>query len=329
VKYLFLIFMFLSNIYATPLWYYNITDKNPQVIIGYGSGESEAKAKQNALSDVVSKISTQIDTSMKLHVEDRGGEALSSSKYDTVQKSSGVLSDYKLLKMEFVGGQFYVAVWYENIPSFDKFLRKIKIYDDFSTQKNSYLLHTYMAKKLKEALNKDIDFRLARKDKKWYIKYKNTLQVLDKKGFRYFVATIKHKDLDMKISKERGFLYDGEEFYFKVKSKKSGFVSIITVYEDGTVSTLLRNIPIKKNRVENLPDKDFESIPEAGLIQRGVETYDMYVVIYSKKRLYLDEFAYADSELINEEKYKNFDRLIEFLNGKVYSTLKVVTKPRI
>ena len=41
-----------------------------------------------------------------------------------------------------------------------------------------------------------------------------------------------------------------------------------------------------------------------------------------------DSFAYADDELISEEKYKNFDELIEFLDDKIYTTLKVVTKPR-
>ena len=105
--------MFLSNLYATPHWYYNIPNKNPQIIIGYGSGESELKAKQNALSDVISQISTQISTSIKLHIEDRGGQAFNNSEYDTIQKSNGVLNDYKLLKMEFEGGQFYVAVSYE------------------------------------------------------------------------------------------------------------------------------------------------------------------------------------------------------------------------
>jgi hypothetical protein len=44
--------------------------------------------------------------------------------------------------------------------------------------------------------------------------------------------------------------------------------------------------------------------------------------------LRFDSFAYADDSLISEEKYKNFDTLIRSLDGKIYTTLKVVTKPR-
>ena len=124
-------------------------------------------------------------------------------------------------------------------------------------------------------------------------------------------------------------LYNEDMFFFKVKSSKAGYLSILTVYEDGTVSTLMRNIHVEAAELTNLPDEDFESIPQAGLMKRGIETYDLYVLLYSKKRIIFDSFAYADEELIDEEKYKNFDELIEFINDKDYATLKVVTKPRM
>ncbi len=49
----------------------------------------------------------------------------------------------------------------------------------------------------------------------------------------------------------------------------------------------------------------------------------------SKTKLSLDEFAYADSEIIQDEKYKNFDSLIEYLDDKTFSSIKVSTKPKI
>jgi len=53
------------------------------------------------------------------------------------------------------------------------------------------------------------------------------------------------------------------------------------------------------------------------------------VLILSAKRIHFDNFAQADEALIEEEKYKNFDELIEFLDTKEFTTLKVVTKPKI
>ena len=332
MKFLVLFVVFFSYIYATPLWYYNIKKSDSQVIIGYGSGSDENTAKQNALSDVVSKISVDVKTSVKIMQKDEDGHLVQNSSYDTEQKADAVLSDYKLLKVEYEDGKFYVALSYENIPSFDKFVRKVRS----STVKtvppkleNGYLSHTPMAKKLKKVLGRDINFRLLRKDKKWYIKYGSVMQVLDKRDFGRFFVTIPNKNITINTNKRDNILYDGDRFYFKVNSKQNGFVSILTVYEDGTVSSLVRNIDIRKNRVENIPDEEFESIPEAGLIKKGVETYDLYVAIFSKKRLHFEQFAYADDELISEEKYKNFDELIEFLDGKDYTTLKVVTKPRL
>ena len=338
MKYLFLFFIFLTCSYATPSWYYNIQNKQPQTIIGYGSGKDENTAKQNALSDVVSKISTTIDTSMKILQRDDNGQVVQNSEYISNQKAKGVLNDYKLLKVEYEDGEFFVAVSYENIPSFDKFVRKVQQSSSFNHANKStvktvpprgYLSYTPMAKKLKKTLKSEIDFKLLRRDKKWYIKYKTVLQTLDKKDFARFFVTVPNKNLSINTNKRDNILFDGDRFYFKVKSKRSGYISILTVYEDGTVSSLVRNIPIKPNKIEKIPDEEFESIPEAGLIKKGIETYDLYICIFSKKRLHFESFAYADDELINEEKYKNFDELIEFLDRKIYTTLKVVTKPRL
>ena len=53
----------------------------------------------------------------------------------------------------------------------------------------------------------------------------------------------------------------------------------------------------------------------------------MYVVIYSDKKLIFNRFAVASDDIIDDERYKNFDELIESLDGKEYATLKVITKP--
>jgi len=327
-----LLFLLISTCsYATPSWYHNLYAKKTNTYYGFGSADSETKAKQLALSDIASQISVHISSSTKLSMKIIDGKESSLDRFTTKQNSQATLSDYKLLKSEFNNAKYYVALSYENIPSFNKFVSKVKQMKikTQETKQNSYLSQTLIAKKLKKALGEDIAFKLIRKDKQWYIKYSDVVQVLDKKDFARFFTSSLHVGLEINTNKKNNILYDGMKFFFKIKSKKSGYVSIISVYEDGTVSTLVRNIAVKKNRLENIPDKDFETIPEAGLIYKGIETFDLYVLIYSAEKLRFDSFAYADSELISEEKYKNFDELIEFMDDKEYSTLKVVTKPRM
>jgi len=320
MKLLVTLVFFSISCFATPLWYYKLSSNTPNAIVGFGSGESEAHAKQEAFNDVVGQISTTVDSTVKLHNQE--------IEFHSLQKSNAVLNEYKLLKMEYSNEKYFVALEYENIPSFDKFVRKVKVPKKNQTQ-NHYLKSTNMAKKLYNALGKKIDFKLLRKDKKWYIKHDTALQLLDKKDFSRFFTSKVHSGLQINTNKKRNILYDKDRFFFRVNSSKKGYISIFSVYENGTVSTLVRNISIEKDKIQNVPDAEFETIAEAGLITKGIETFDLYVLLYSEKKLRLDDFAYADSEIIDEEKYKNFDELIEFLQNKEFTTLKVVTKPRL
>ena len=228
-------------------------------------------------------------------------------------------------------GNYYVALSYENIPSLDKFVRKVKRLKEtpqVALNSENYLSRTLINRELQRKLGHKMAFSLVRKDKKWYIQHKSVMQVLDKKDFSKFFVTKTTPKLNLHTNKRRDILHDGDKFYFNVKTQEDGYVTLLDVYEDGTVSTLVRNVAMKKGIVEKIPDEDFESVPEASLLLKAEETYDLYVAIFSKKRLRFDSFAYADDVLISEEKYKNFDTLIHFLDKKVYTTLKVVTKPR-
>jgi len=326
-----LLSVYFIALIANPQWFYKIQKTNSHVYIGYGSNEDSSKAKQEALNDIVSQISVSINSSITNSEQETDGKYKKDYKFTSSQKSAATLYDYKILKSEYYKQKYYVALEYENIPSLDKFTKKIlasKLTVKKNEKQNTYINNTNVAKRLKKDLNRDIDFSLQRKDKKWFIKYSSILQPLDKKDFSKFFTSVENEIVEIKTNKKRDILYDGDKFFFKVKSLKNGYVSIFSVYEDGTVSTLVRNVKIVSKKIENIPDEDFETIPEAGLMKAGEETYDMYVVIYSSKKMRFDDFAYADEELIIEEKYKNFDELIEYLDDKTYATLKVVTKPR-
>lgn len=301
IKVLLFIFVLFNSLYAT-------------VYIGKGIGKSEQEAKQNALIDISSQISTKIDSSLTTRkTREKKDVEIKSS-----QKTKASLSDYKLLNLEYKDGNYFVKIEYENIPSLDKFVKKIK---GKYTKKQ-------IIKSIEKDFGKSLDLELVRKDKMWYLKYTNIMQVLDKKDFEKFLKTTVNNELIINTNKKNNILYEDDEFYFKVKSSKKGFVSILTVYENGTVSILMKNINIKANKEESIPDKEFESVPIAGLIEKGVETFDMYIAIYSDKKIIFDKFASADDELIEDERYKNLDQLLDFLENKNYSTLKVLTKPR-
>ncbi|MBI3874354.1 MAG: hypothetical protein HY307_05065, partial [Arcobacter sp.] len=197
-----------------------------------------------------------------------------------------------------------------------------------SEPQKSYIAKTYIANELKNRLLFDVDFVLLRKDKKWYLKYQDTLQVIDKNDFEKFFTNINNDNITIKTNKKTNILHDGDEFYFELNSKIDGFITILSVYEDGTVTALYKNIPLKKEKIEYIPNKEFESVLEAGILEKGSETFDMYVAIVSKNKVQFDRFGTANEDVERNERYKNFDELIGFLEDKTFATLKVITKPR-
>jgi len=320
--------LFATLLFAQPDWFYKLTQKSSSHYIGYGQGISNTKAKQNALNDIASQISTKIDNSFKNSTVVHNGKVEKSTQVQTSQSTQADITDYKILKSQTIDNIVYIAIEYENIANIDRFIKKLFDIDENNEKQNSYLSHTTIARDLKKKLGFNINFNLIRKDKKWFIEYQHTMQLIDKSDFSNFFKTIGSKDIKFKTNKKNNILYNGDEFYFNLKSKRDGFVSIISVYEDGTVATLIKNVPISKDVVTSIPDKDFESILEAGLIKSAEETYDLYIALFSEQEVALDSFALADEKLIKDERFKNFPTLIDYLDNKTYATIKVVTKPR-
>ena len=325
------LYILIFNIYLfggyVPSWYHHLPNKE-NLFIGYGNGKSELEAKANARSDIASSISVSVDDTFSKQIKSKKGKFTKNINQNSLQKSKLTISDTKVVRIESHNGIYFVALQYENISSIDKFIKKLPNISKSQTQ-NEYIKHTIINKKIKKILGKNINFSLARINENWFIKYKNITQILNKKDFEYFFKTIKNNDISIKLNKSKNTLFDKDKFYFKIKSKKDGFVSLLSVYEDGTVSILMKNIEIKKHIIQDLPDKEFEQIPTANLLTENTSTYDLHIAIFSKNELALDEFAYADAKVIKEEKHKNFDDLIQYLNNKTFSSIKVFTKPKI
>lgn len=318
---------------AEPAWYYQLASK-PNVYLGYGEGKNESEAKQNALNDIASQIHTKIDTQRIQNQKSVNGNYEQNIEIKSVQNTKADMSDYELVKAEKIDDRFYVGIEYEDISNIDRFVQKVKAFTKpdvnatSQTQSNNLLQKSSLAMKLRKMFHKDIEFEVIRKENSWFLRYHNALQHISNSEFASFFLSHENSAIEIHTNKKDNILYDGDEFLFKVKSAQDGHVSILSLYEDGTVATLLRNIPIKKDQPTFLPDEKYGSTPVAGLIEKGKGTYDMYIVIYSKGKLMFDQFGDGSDENIIEERHKNVQELVDFLNDKSYATLKVVTRPR-
>jgi hypothetical protein len=290
---------------------------NATIYYGEGSGNSYAEAKRKALEDIASQISVVIDSKIEETQSAENNKYKKNFKVHSIQKVKVNLEDYEIVEKRRENNKFFVKIKYDNIPSLDKFASKTP----------------YTKQQIKNFIKKDfgksLGLELVRKDKKWYIKYKDILQKLDKKDFYLFFKTTNRKDLKISLyNNRRNILHNGDEFSFLIKSAKSGYITIFDVYEDGTVSILAKNLKIDKKTKLIFPDENFDSVLEASLLKNQKETFDMYVVLFTKKKRNFDEFISAYDDVVDEELYKNFDELINLIYNKTYATIKVIIRPR-
>ena len=70
-----------------------------------------------------------------------------------------ILIDAGVVKQEFQGDKWYVAVSYDNSPSVVRFVKKLP--PDLKNEKhNSYLANTILGKEINQLLGKSINFKL-------------------------------------------------------------------------------------------------------------------------------------------------------------------------
>ncbi len=325
-----LIFLFISafSLFGStvPAWFGNLPLPSTHTkLLGYGEEKTLPLAIQNAKADIAGQINTQISSTLTqnntLKNEIYNHEAIQNQQSTT----QATMTDTIILKQEKVEDTWYMAVEFENIPTLQKFIHKLPVNLTDEPQ-NSYFAKTELFDELHKALGKSIDTTLVRKDGAWNLRYKDILQPMDDRSFEDLFTSYTDQNLLFTLNKKIPLLYNGEKFSFTLTSTNDGLISLIDVFEDGSVALLSSNLPISKNSpltVPNLKDKnDFE----AATLTEGKDGFDLFVAIYSDKPLNLDRFIIADTNLQTSENAKSFDKLIKFLNGKRFSTLKITTK---
>ena len=316
-----------------PDWYLAIEETPPSIYIGYGQGKSYEEAKQKGLKDIILQIETTISATSNTRTSRTNDSYHNSFDTDITQQSTMTISDYERVLSAKRGDTYYVKLRYDNRPAIQRFGDAIKKRygspkaPTKRVKKSHYLSQTALQKALDLELGAPTPFELFRKDRAWYIKHRNISQRLGKRDFGRLFATIKHPDIKASLSNGKKYLRDKERFFFNITTQKSGMVSILSVYEDGTVSVLMENIPMTANEKTAIPDEEFEKIFEAGLLEEGKDSFELFVFIFGTGEMSFDAFALADENIINDESYKNFDELTRFLVGKSFATLKITTRP--
>ncbi len=292
MKQLILLVLFINQLLAIPpSWYINQNINNESYeIIGYGEGATLDSAKQIAKSDIAKMIQTNISTSISIEKSVKDGEYKSNVSQNINEKTNIALTDLEVVGSRYVDNKYYIAIKYINLP----FAKKVKILigDNILLEKstNQYLNKTPLMQELKEEFGFYPKVSLSQNN----IIINNQTFHLTKKDFVKLFTNIENNllSLDMKDNYK-----DGEYYFIKVKSKKSGYLNIFQVYESSETVLLVSNKKVKASDKTIYPNpKEYDGL-EAVVSKGQVNTKDLTIVALCKDKKDFSLFDKVDTTI--------------------------------
>jgi len=304
----------------SPAWYMkqNLPVFNKYEIIGYGEGESFKEAEANAKEDISQRLSSEVDSSISVHSTDKG--SMSEAKLKVTSKLN--IQNVKTIKREQMENGFFVALKYENLDLAYRVQKTIGNVECKNEEVSSYMKETTLYQSIKKAVECELSVKLQRRNSAWYLTYKEHMFLLSDSEFEQLYTSIQNQKYSFEPSKK--VLRDGDEFHFTFSADEDMYVTLLDVYENGIVTLLQASTQFSGDL--QIPSKESESYFEAGLVEEGKDTHDLYIAIFTKEPLDISRYEYANEELASSELAYKFDELINFISKYEYASILLRTK---
>jgi len=320
MKTLFLILISSVVLFATPKWFFHLNYDKRCEVVGYGMDADLEKAKQDAILDITNSILVSVSSSINISSSDINGRARQNSSSKLQTKSKAVLSGVEFVRTELENGMWYVGAKYDSSP-FEVKLKKLLHTQNLQDEKqNKYLQKTWAIKSLNANIGKKLNYELIRKNNLWQLKYDEILIPLTQEDLYKFFANTRGKMVSIKANKK--IYRQNDDMYFDVRHKDYGYISILYVEHNGKVGVLLSNK--KSLKPFRYPTKESQEVFHV-VNPYGKTIRELYVAIYSREPIGLDEFENVSEDLLDESNY-NFHKLIEKLNHFDFSTFVIKIK---
>ncbi|MEA3554039.1 MAG: LPP20 family lipoprotein, partial [Campylobacterota bacterium] len=297
----------ISAIASPPKWYIenNIPFKAYENI-GYGVGASKVEAKQNAKADISNSLQTTIKSSFIIN-KNYSNDSYSKSVNRNVEEISNVELDNLIqIKSEYIDNIYYVAIKYINLP----FAKKVRLkFDDVSVLKketNSYILNTLLLKELKD----EFGFYPKITINKGNLTIGNQSFNINKNILKKLFSSNTNSNLKLQLPKQ---LKHQEYYFINLKSKKSGYVTLIQIYENGETSILFSNKTVNNSTQLEYPNKNEYDGLEAYLNDNQTKAKDLTIAMICKEK---KDFSYFDNISVYKEKHaKVYGKIFDMMNG--------------
>lgn len=285
-----------------PSWFYNLMNKNNE-IIGYGASSDLYEAKKYAIDEISKTISLNINSQFdvqKIYKKDFLTNKDISSKINI--ESNNNLSDINFIKAEIIDNIWYVAASYDNSTLIQKIDRHFTNHNLENESQNSYLSKSPLIKAINKELGFKLNYQLQRLNEVWYLSYKDKLWYLNQRDLAELLFFDYKGKLEINTNK---ITYDdNEQIEFNLYSKNPTFISILNIQYDGKVGLLVENKFIQEK--SNI--KEFKTINP-----QSEQILEQFIIIGSDDKLNLSSFTKIENELLNINDF-NIKKLLELLD---------------
>jgi hypothetical protein len=308
MRYLFLVLtIFFTTVYA------NYIPKEYE-IIGTGIHSNLEVARNYAKSQIASSLKSRVK-SETIQKTKQDGENFNQKFVNNIKSTSADidLNDLKEIEVKIKNGKYHVKLAYDKRT----LLQKIKAKDikPSDIDINNQLYKTELVSSIFKKMGFQFPISLIRRNSSWYFEVGNSLFFLNSEDFKkLFFKSDKNIKLDLN---QNNFRHD-DKMFFSIKSKNSGFVSILYSEQDGKVGVLAQNIKIKANTDIEYPS----NLDEDDIIvynPEGKKFKEFYVAIFSNNQLDLSTFDEISDINLDKTNYK-FDKLLSLMSLYDYST---------
>ncbi len=315
-----------------PQWYLSLPNNNDNVYIGYGDGKSMGEARANARSNVASQIK------VKINEKYNKSERLVNSTYNkdisrTVNEQIDVeLIGLKELKSEKLDGTYYIAVSFDRRSLITKISMSTGIENGLRVMDaSSPYLYTEFSKELNVVLN------FKNKTPKYEVVWLNGTYVLRINNHEFPLLTediskffFVYEDptilLDIVQHNENGTrvttrIHEGDYFHLTAHSKKSGFLTLLNIDEEGKVNVMVENHKLQSGMDYTYPDLDLYEGLQTVILDKSNSAIESYLAVLCRNKMNFTKYDTINEDINDNTHANRFPHLYQDVKQCHYTSL--------
>jgi hypothetical protein len=295
-----------------PPWFNNQTIKHTQnQIIGYGQARDYNEAKQSAIDDIAKMLQIDVDSTIIID-KNSSNKSYNKEVTQSIKTSSNVrLNGLKIIKQEKFNNIWFVAIFYDNQPLFQKI---INYTNPKNKNSNSYLIKTKLFKLLHRHFGFYPNANIYALNGQYYINIENQSFLISQQEFIELFINSHNKNIKIEVKSR---LKHKETYFITTRFKEFGFASLFLVANSGTVVTMFKNIELIDAKF-TYPNKEKYNGLSAEIENNSQQSKEMFVALLCVKKEDIGLFNQVSTEL--EKESFRFGDLLDLMGRCAFST---------